>query len=211
MAKEVTELRYQNNVLTYGLNSAEIQIVKAARPAAATTVLDTDQFTDLIAIGAFALLINWEQMTNDDQQLLLDYYTEVEVCSEAVLIIGEPKLSKYLKKRFRIYATFEDSLPNLKYILLSAYRKTQKIENFSVTLANAILILSQIRKHPGIMTRELAKQLEITPRSVQRYVETLRIAGEWIEFDRELHGWTLYDGKSVLWGDLNEEYEKDVQ
>lgn len=204
-------MRYQNNVLTYGLNSAEIQSVKAARPAAATTVIGTDQFTDLIAIGAFALLINWERMSNDDQQLLFDYFTEVEMCSETVLIIGEPKLPEHLKKRFRIYAAFQDSLPNLKYLLLSAYRKTQKVENFSATLANAILILSQIRKHSGITTRELAEQLEMTPRSVQRYVETLRIAGEWIEFDRELRGWTLHDGKSVLWGDLNEKFGKDVE
>ena len=59
----------------------------------------------------------------------------------------------------------------------------------------------QMRLYPGITTAQLAKKIEISQRSVQRYIETLRVAGEWIEYDRNLKGWKLADGKSVLWGD----------
>ena len=38
--------------------------------------------------------------------------------------------------------------------------------------------------------------------SVQRYIETLRVAGEWIEYDISHKGWTLQEGKSILWGDF---------
>lgn len=37
-------------------------------------------------------------------------------------------------------------------------------------------------------TVQIAKNLEISQRSVQRYIETLRVAGEWIEYDRTLKG-----------------------
>ncbi|RHT71232.1 HTH domain-containing protein [Ruminococcaceae bacterium AM28-23LB] len=51
-------------------------------------------------------------------------------------------------------------------------------------------------------TRESAEKLEVSERSVQRYIETLRIAGEWIEYDTALKGWKLSVGKSVLWDDF---------
>lgn len=38
------------------------------------------------------------------------------------------------------------------------------------------------------------RNLEITQRSVQRYIETLRIAEKWIEYDRNLKGSKLTDG-----------------
>ncbi|MCI9447761.1 MAG: hypothetical protein HFH36_10280 [Lachnospiraceae bacterium] len=44
--------------------------------------------------------------------------------------------------------------------------------------------------------------MEISRRSVQRDFETLRVAGEWVEYNRTLKGWKLTEGKSVLWGDL---------
>lgn len=203
-------MQYQNNIMTFGLDEDEVQKIESVRPTASTIVRNADDFTDLIAIGSFALIINWDCMTIDNKQILFDYYTEVEAFTENVVLLGTPTLPAHLQKCFSCYATFEDIIPNLKYILLSAYRKTQKVENFSATLANAILILSRIRKHPGVTTKELAEQLEIAPRSVQRYVETLRMAGEWIDYDRDLHGWKLSGGKSVLWGDFAEEYRGET-
>lgn len=89
-----------------------------------------------------------------------------------------------------------------KYLLIESCQKRKKSESFSATLANAIFILSSIRNFPGITTKELSDKLEISPRSVQRYIETLRIAGEWIEYDPAQKGWKLSTGKSVLWGDF---------
>ena len=38
-----------------------------------------------------------------------------------------------------------------------------------------------------------------------KYIETLRVAGEWIEYDTTHKGWYLQVGKSVLWGDFDED------
>ena len=89
----------------------------------------------------------------------------------------------------------------IKYILLNARRKQKKSVTFSNTVAMAIRILSEIHLHPGITTSQLAEKLEVSQRTVQRYVETLRVAGEWIEYDAKTKGLSLVDGKSVLWGE----------
>ena len=81
-------------------------------------------------------------------------------------------------------------------------KNAKKYKNFSIIVANTLFVLSAIKKTPGISTRELAEKLEVSERSVQRYIETLRIAGEWIEYDTALKGWKLSVGKSVLWDDF---------
>ena len=101
-----------------------------------------------------------------------------------------------------VYPTFEEFSDNAKYVLLSAYRRSKKNENFSATLANSIMILSLIRNKPFVTTKELAEKLELSERTVQRYIETLRVAGEWIEYDVSRRGWMLSEGKSMLWGDI---------
>ena len=127
-------------------------------------------------------------------------FTDVIACNSYAIFIAE--VPKQLKGRIKVFSSFEELQSELKYVLLSAYRNSKKNETFSATLANAIMILSQIRLYPGTTTEQLAKRLEISRRSVQRYIETLRVAGEWIEYDRTLRGWKLTEGKSVLWGDL---------
>ncbi len=93
-------------------------------------------------------------------------------------------------------------LKSFHMIAIGAYRRSKKNVNFSSTLANTIIILSQIRNKPFVTTKELAEKLELSERTIQRYIETLRVAGEWIEYDISRKGWRLCDGKSILWGDV---------
>ena len=59
-----------------------------------------------------------------------------------------------------------------------------------------------IRQHPGITTQKLADELELSIRSVQRYIAALQAAGEWIEYDRTIKGWKLFHGFSALFGEV---------
>lgn len=167
--------------------------------------MDTDVVTDIIAIDEFAVIVRADAMSQSDMEMLYDFYGEVAPLSETVIFIGDVTVPANLKNHIAVYKDFDTLKENLKYILLSAYRKQKKSENFSATLANAILILSTIRRQPYITSAELAEKLEISPRSVQRYIETLRVAGEWIEYDTAHKGWYLQVGKSVLWGDFDED------
>lgn len=194
---------YTYNVFAYGFAPDEEKIIKKMLPTKESYLTSTDCFTDLIAINSYAMLINVSAVSFEEWDILWEYYLELEVVPETVVLVGDGIVPKKLKGKIQVYPDFETFREKLKYILLSAYRKSKKAETFSSTLANAILILSQIRLSPGVTTSQLAEKLELSNRSIQRYIESLRVAGEWIEYDRSLKGWTLTEGKSVLWGDLS--------
>ncbi len=193
---------------TFGLTEADIDIIRNNVPSKCCEIIDTDCFTDLIAVSSFAIISRTEKMNASDFNLLWEYYAEVQYPTESVILIGNAEVPENVKSIIKVYTSFETLKNNIKYILLSAYRKHKKSENFSSTMANTLLILSQIRRFPGITTTKLAVNLEITPRSIQRYIETLRVAGEWIDYDFVKKGWFLSVNKSVLWGDFDNDMEE---
>lgn len=196
---------HANLIATFGLNEDENAYIEKNLPQKECEIMDTDVVTDIVASSEFAVIVRADAMSQADMDLLYDYYGEVAPLSETVIFIGDVMIPAKLKNHIAVYKDFDTLKENLKYILLSAYRKQKKSENFSATLANAILILSTIRRQPYITSAELAEKLELSQRSVQRYIETLRVAGEWIEYDTAHKGWHLQVGKSVLWGDFDEE------
>ena len=163
---------------TYGLSDEEIAVIRENIPTRKCEVMDTDCFSDIVACSEMAIIVIWDKLTADDKSLLIDFYSEIAPFSETMVLIGAPDIPDELKKEVSIYPTFEEFSANAKYVLLSAYRRTKKNENFSTTLANSIMILNLIRKKPFVTTKELAEKLELSERTVQRYIETLRVAGE---------------------------------
>ena len=68
-------------------------------------------------------------------------------------------------------------------------------------MAMILRVLREIRANPGISTKALAEKLELSTRTVQRHIETLRMAGEFIDYDRSKRGWQLTANKSELLGE----------
>ena len=186
----------------YGLSDKQISTVETNLPVKNCEIMDTDCFSDIVAISEMAIVVIWEKLSDDDRELLINFYSEIAPFSETMILIGDVDIPEELKKHVSIYDSFDAFSVNMKYVLLGAYRKSKKNENFSATLANTIVILSEIRKRPYVTTRTLAEKLELSERTIQRYIETLRVAGEWIEYDTTYKGWKLCEGKSILWGDI---------
>lgn len=193
---------HTRTIVVMGLNTDEIDIVKKNVPHKECEIIDIDDVRDILAMSEFAVIVRADTLKNEDMNLLYEFYSEIAPFSETVMLIGKAQVPDILTRNIMVYADFEELKDKLKYVLLSAYRRQKKSENFSATLANAITILSLIRKQPHITSAELADKLELSQRSIQRYIETLRVAGEWIEYDTEKKGWILTEGKSVLWGDF---------
>lgn len=193
----------EHRIITYGLTDKENSSILKNIPASDYKVMNTECATDIIAFSASAVLINAAKLSNNDYNMIIDYYTEINGCTyETVIWIGMPVPQGALKKQFKCYESFDMIEDNLKYILLSAHSKSQKAASFSKKLADGIKILSLIRNRPGITTRELAETMELSQRTIQRYIASLQAANEWIEYNRAKKGWELQDGKSVLFGDI---------
>ncbi|MCD8379157.1 MAG: HTH domain-containing protein [Lachnospiraceae bacterium] len=188
-------------IMMYGFSEDEVSRAETVLPNKQAEIADVECFTDILAVRSYAVLINVSNISKTDLETFFEYYTEVGYFSEILIIVGDTYIPENLKKSIHLYDTFDSLMVDMKYLLLSAYQRNKRNETFSTTLSNAIVILSEIRKHPGVTSAQLADKLELSLRSVQRYIETLRVAGEWIEYDHALKGWKLTDGKSVLWGD----------
>ena len=184
-------------VLTFGLSKEQNNLVENALPSTGYELLDTDAPTDLIAIPAVALIINAASLDTEGREMILGYYTEVVDCTdETVFWLGHPNPPHNLWTKFKCYNSFEELATNLKYCLLSAHKKTKKARDFSRQLTDCMLIMKLIRSRPGIRTREIADEVELSIRTTQRYISALQAAGEWISYDYAKKGWYLQDGVS---------------
>ena len=191
-----------SRIITYGLNQEQNVFIKNSLPSKECELLITDVPTDLIAVSSAALIINASVLNKSDCDMLFDYYTEIDGCTdESVFWIGSPLPPHHPCSKFKCFNDFEELSHGLKYLLLSASRKSRNAREFSKKMADCLLILSHIRSSPGIKTKTLADTLELPVRTVQRYIATLQAAGEWIEYDTRKRGWALQSGVSILFGD----------
>lgn len=197
-----------SRVITFGLSEEQNKLVEKALPMKDYELLATDVPTDLIAIPTEALIINAAALEANGKDIFFEYYKEIGSCfDETMFWFGYPKPPGYLQTKFKFYENFDDFLANLKYHLLSAHSKSRKAKDFSRKLADCLMVLSLIRSCPGIKTKEIVDKLEMSTRTVQRYIATLQAAGEWIEYDYKKKGWYLQYGISVLFGDCKTERE----
>ena len=173
-----------DRVMTFGLTKMQNESVGKVLPIKECELYVTDVPEDLIAISASAVIINAEKLSKSNVDMMFDYYTEIgKSADETVYWIGVPEPPKQLQKVIRTYSCFDELSVELKYQLLTAYRKSRKAKDFSRKMADCIKIISLVKARPGIKTQEIAERLEVSTRTVQRYISTLQVAGEGIEYD----------------------------
>ena len=190
------------NICVYGLTDKEKEILYRALPHPKVTVEDvTDEAVTMIEFFNFALVINPDNISAEDLAFYADYYKDCDGLAETIMFskYGEGLKEKFPSIKCIVFNDFAEYKDNIKYELLQSLKRNNKSESYSNSLTQAIMILFAIRNKPFVTTRELAEKIERSPRTVQRYIEALRSAGEFIGYDRQKKGWYLMvDGKSVL-------------
>ena len=188
-----------DRVMTFGLTKMQNESVGKVLPIKECELYVTDVPEDLIAISASAVIINAEKLSKSNVDMMFDYYTEIgKSADETVYWIGVPEPPGQIQKVIRTYSCFDELSVELKYQLLTAYRKSRKAKDFSRKMADCIKIISLVKARPGIKTQEIAERLEVSTRTVQRYISTLQVAGEGIEYDNTKKGWFLPGNYSIL-------------
>lgn len=192
----------KGRIMVYGFSDEDISIVENCTPSGEYEVYVPDIVQDILAISWDTLIVNSAAVSPEDRGLLIEYFTELNGSyPESVFWIGYPKPPSHLRRKFFCYKNFGELSCMLLEKLKKSHQKVKKSRGFSKNLADCLLILSLIRTHPGIKTRELVDKLEIPTRTVQRYISTLQAAGEWIEYNTAQKGWKLQYGISILFGD----------
>ena len=76
----------EHRITTFGLTEEQNALVQDSIPAKDYEVFDTDAFTDLIAIGHVALILNADMLSDDEREMLCGFYEDVGSCSDETLI-----------------------------------------------------------------------------------------------------------------------------
>ena len=197
VSNDKKKYRSPDKVITFGLSEQQNETVARALPDRDCKLFDTDAFTDLIAHRASAFIINAAMLEPDEVEMMWGFYEEIDCCADEMTVwLGEPQAPKHLRSIFKCYESFDMIAAELKYHLLAARRKTKKRGVLSSQLADCMCIMKYIRIQPYIRTRDLAEKLGVSGRTVQRYIASLREAGEWISYDAVKKGWYLQFGRS---------------
>ena len=187
-----------NQIITYGLTDEEIVELQNVKPNKDCSIIIADCATDIITLNAYASVVRKSELDQSDYDLLSSYLEEVGDYADTIILVGEDNKLKSFSKKVKIFASFEDFLEKAKYTLVASYAKHRQSDEFSSKISLALRMVILIKRNPGISTAVLADKLDMSTRSVQRYIETLRMSGEWIDYDTSLHGWRLEHEKSFL-------------
>lgn len=187
----------KSTVAVLGFSGEECELIDASLTKSTTELFTAECATDLLVGDHLMIIANVSTIPKEELQQVLSYYKQVPVFSENVIFVGDcGQLS--VSNRFTIYENFDDLQQNLKYLLLAARRQRKSAESFSRSISYALTILKMITENPGISSKEIAERLELSPRSVTRYIETLNMAGESIVYNRKGNGWCLEYDTSLL-------------
>ena len=196
----------EKKVFTYGLSEEENTKVRKVLPSKEYGLIDEECITSLLAKNYTAVILNTNAMVQDEIDEVCDYYLNIGCSTDETLVwLGRAPVPAKMKTYVKAYPDFSSIEENLKFLLLTAHRKTKKVEGHSRMLADSLLILSMVRKFPGISTQQLVERTGISERSVQRYIKSIQATGEWLEYNRSKRGWELQYGKSLLFGDVWED------
>ena len=183
----------KSTVAVYGFSNKESEIINSSLAKSTTELFIAEYATDLFAIDHLMIIVNVSRVPDSELQQLFAYYKQVPVFSETVILIGDCTQLD-VNNRMTVYTEFDDLQKNLKYLLLAAHKQRKNAESFSRSISYALIILKMITENPGISSKEIADRLELSPRSVTRYIETLNMSGESIVYNRKQNGWSLeYD------------------
>lgn len=187
----------KNTVAVFGFSGEQKKIINTYLNKNTMELFEAQYAADLLAIDHMMILVCVSGVPREELQQLLRYYEEVTTFSETVILIGDCKGHK-MNGRIVVYEKFDDLLENLKYLLLAAHKQKKSAESFSRSISYALIILKMITENPGISSREISDRLELSPRSVTRYIETLNMSGESIIYNRKKNGWSLEFDESLL-------------
>ena len=187
----------KSTIAVYGFSHKENEIINSSLANSTMELFVAEYATDLFAIDHLMIIVNVSRVPYSELKQLFAYYKQVPAFSESVILLGDCTQLD-VNNRMTVYTEFDDLQKNLKYLLLAAHKQRKNAESFSRSISYALIILKMITENPGISSKEIADRLELSPRSVTRYIETLNMSGESIVYNRKRNGWSLEYNEPLL-------------
>lgn len=181
-------------IIVYGLNEKERGIIEGC--GLKCEVIGTNIYQDVIAQYANLTIINPFALEETEKASLLEFYQEIDPVDEKVILTSLDEGFSNLSFVEMIPDLFDDP-ERVSVVLMKYMKETKRDIDFSRRIMLAIKILHLISQNPGISSKELADNTEISVRSVRRYIRSIQAAGILLEFRNK--GWyCLVDPRELL-------------
>lgn len=168
-------------VMAYNLTKDQIATLMKQCPQCDYRYVET--WTDFIAIPSSLVIADMSDMNEEDKRAVFNFYKDIEPSPEHIIITNgidgnqDPKI-----RSVEVINDFWDDERRIRTVMLSILHDTARDVDFSRRLSLALNIQKMICKNPGISSKKMAKALELSERSIRRYIDTLRMAGALIEY-----------------------------
>ena len=178
------EEKKRNEIMMFGLSAEEMQKVMKASPE--SIYIYAEDWQDIVAVSADLVIANPDAINEEGQEVIAEYYKEIEPSPESLILTNRCNELTGIKS-IEIYENLFLEENILRTTILRCLRETANDVGFSRRIMISLKVMKYICNHPGISTKELALAVEVSERSIKRYIETLRMAGADIIFENK--GW----------------------
>ena len=154
--------------------------------------------TDLVAVGCLLAIIDPDLIKKNDWEELCGWYKEMDDPEMKVLLVTPPKHLTSLPSRNLITPPRKIDKTFLRVLLVHQRSLLERRKNQSDKklrqITRLMFMLSILDRGKVLKVRDVAKVLEVTPRTVQRDLETLLAAGYPVDFADQPGNYKFPDG-----------------
>ncbi len=160
-------------------------------------IYQMDCSSDIAAYPYFLLVLNPDNFSQDDSDILHDMLKVYDDKEISVLFTKQPKFKLTTKlKKFTIKQPRVFNYDNLKLIILNKrnalLRRGKKKISYDKKLYRMLYImLNLMDKSKHIATQDLCNEFHVSEKTVQRDIDMLRILGNDINFNKKSNEWEL--------------------
>lgn len=185
-----------DTIVTYGLNDHQLALVSRMAETMGCKIRGNHTWQDIIAVPSFVAIIDRERLEADAWDVLLSFWREAGLDSYVILLSDQPVALPFNSYGY-VKTIRPDVVEGKPFLdLLSRFRsKITQTDRTARLVGRRMFLLFQIYKRLSdgryCRTSDLARELSISQRTVQRYIRLLEYAGEPLVYDPEKGAWTI--------------------
>ena len=188
---------WTDTIVTFGLDKQETSLVRDVCDTLNVSCFRGTTLTDLIAVPCFLVIMNPSEVSKENLEELYAWVEEMGDKDYVVFFsrLPTPPPPRKLERHF----TVTDSLPDKQTIKLTILqrrsavsRRKKELRKYDRRIFRLMFILRELRKTKIVCTKGLAREFNVTSRTVQRDIELLQSLGELVEYDTEKQGYVYY-------------------
>lgn len=196
---------YTDTIVAFGLDPSVREPMVSACSTLGVHICETDCTTDLIAVPAMLIVVNPHSIGKEDLAEVLAWFADIQDPDVRFLFTSKVKSIPGCLVHNTIAIPAEWSQGFFKFLIMRrrsvVQRRNKQLRSYDRKLFRLFFVLNELSTNRIARTRDLAEELNVSARTVQRDVELLQMMGECIDYDMGTRAYTVPNGWVPSWTD----------